>query len=61
MKSEEGLWITDPQRALTYDTALEYEKSTSASAGSKEKGTLSKYRKGAASNLSTDRLCTNLI
>jgi hypothetical protein len=60
MKNEEGLWITDPQRALAYGTALEYEKSTSASAGSETKGTLYKYRKGAASNLSTDTLSTTL-
>ncbi|KAJ5873645.1 uncharacterized protein N7473_013204 [Penicillium subrubescens] len=36
MKSNEGSWITDPRRALTYDTALEYKKSTNASAGFKE-------------------------
>lgn len=54
VKNEEGLWITDPRRALSYGTALEYEKSTSVSAGSKQKGTLYKYRKGAAANLSTN-------
>lgn len=54
MQNDEGVWITDPQRALQYSKVAEYEKSTSGSAGYKEKGTLYKYRKGAAANLSTD-------
>lgn len=61
MKNEEGVWITNPWHALTYGTALEYEQSTSTSAGSKEKGTLYKYLKGAASNLSMDRLSSTVI
>ncbi|KAJ5882834.1 uncharacterized protein N7473_011096 [Penicillium subrubescens] len=51
VKNGGGLWITDPRRALNFGTALEYEKSTSISAGSKQKGTFYKYRKGAAANL----------
>jgi hypothetical protein len=54
MQNDEGVWITDPRRALQYSKVAEYEKSTSGSAGYKEKGTLYKYRKGAAANLSTD-------
>lgn len=55
MKNEKGFWITDPRRALSYSIALEYEKSISVSARSKQKGTLYKYRKGATANLSTNR------
>jgi hypothetical protein len=46
---------------LAYGTALEYEKSTSASAGPKTIGTLYKYRKRVAANLSTNEFNTTFF
>ncbi|KAF7166244.1 hypothetical protein CNMCM5623_000001 [Aspergillus felis] len=51
VKDPEGRWITHPTRALTYKKAQEDEIATSRSDGSKEPGSLYKYRKGAAANL----------
>ncbi|OJJ82561.1 uncharacterized protein ASPGLDRAFT_1496032 [Aspergillus glaucus CBS 516.65] len=51
MKDESGIWVTDPVGAYRYTQAQEYEKAASACAGFKEKGSLYKYRKGAAANL----------
>jgi hypothetical protein len=61
VKDSEGRWITHPTRALTYKKAQEDEIATSRSDGSKEPGSLYKYRKGAAANLSKssmeEKLC----
>ncbi|KAF3394006.1 hypothetical protein F1880_005516 [Penicillium rolfsii] len=46
-----GLIVTDPQRALQYHQARQWEAVASESAGFKDKGTLYKYRKGAAANI----------
>ena len=54
-RNEAGLFVTDPKRALQYEQARRWEASTSESAGFKDKGTLYKYRKGAAANISMTR------
>lgn len=51
-RTTDGRVVTDPIRALPYSQVQEYEKEASASAGFKERGSLYKYRKGAAANLS---------
>lgn len=64
-----GLIVTDPQRALQYHQARQWgEAAAIESAGFKDKGTLYKYRKGAAANISSyithgtgDRLVTKLV
>ncbi|KAL2006851.1 hypothetical protein VTN00DRAFT_9519 [Thermoascus crustaceus] len=53
-KDSEGRWITHPTLAYQYDRAQEYEIATSRSAGFKTPGSLYKYRKGAAANLSNE-------
>jgi hypothetical protein len=58
-RNEAGLLVTDPQRTLQYNQARQWEAATSESAGFKDKGTLYKYRKGAAANISTTRLPLN--
>ena len=52
IKSSEGGWMTHPTLAFQYGAAQEYEKDASKAAGFKEEGSLYKYRKGAAANLS---------
>jgi hypothetical protein len=54
MKDTEGNWITDPEQALAYDRAQDHEIRHSKSAGFKNPGSLYKYRKGAAANLSKE-------
>ena len=54
VKDESGIWVTDPVGAYRYTQAQEHEKAASACAGFKEKGSLYKYRKGAAANLSKE-------
>lgn len=53
IRNETGLYITDPKRGLPYRQVSQWEESASISAGFSEKGTLYKYRKGAAANIST--------
>lgn len=52
VKDAEGKWITHPTSALPYKKLQEDEVATSRSDGSKDPGSLYKYRKGAAANLS---------
>ena len=52
VKSLEGTWVTHPTLAFQYSMAQEYEKDASKAAGFREGGSLYKYRKGAAANLS---------
>lgn len=54
-----GLLVTDPQRALQYHQARQWEAAASESAGFKDKGTLYKYRKGAPANISPSA-CTTI-
>jgi hypothetical protein len=54
VEDSEGNWITDPIEAVPYYRAQEYEITTSKSAGFKDPGSLYKYRKGAAANLSKE-------
>ncbi|KAJ5090353.1 hypothetical protein N7532_009037 [Penicillium argentinense] len=49
-QNQAGLLVTDPQRALQYNQVRQWEATTSELAGFKGKGTLYKYRKGAAAN-----------
>ena len=56
MKDSGGKWITDPIQAFQYDRAQECEIAVSKSAGFKNPGSLYKYRKGAAANLSKECL-----
>lgn len=56
VKDAEGRWITHPTGALPYKKVQEDEIATSRSDGSKEPGSLYKYRKGAAANLSKSSL-----
>ncbi|KAH3307662.1 hypothetical protein KXV87_007711 [Aspergillus fumigatus] len=51
VKDAEGRWITHPKSALPYKKLQEDEVATSRSDGSKDPGSLYKYRKGAAANL----------
>lgn len=61
IKNSEGNWITDATQAFRYERAQEYEIATSKSAGFKNPGSLYKYRKGAAANLSKEYLSLKLI
>ena len=56
MRDFEGKWITDPVQTFQYDRVQEYEIAASKSAGFKNPGSLYKYRKGAAANLSKECL-----
>lgn len=66
VKSEHGAWVTDPKVGFPYKQAQEYEKKASARAGFADEGSLYKYRKGAAENLSMVGIakrtnsCTNI-
>ncbi|KAL4770669.1 hypothetical protein BDW60DRAFT_223770 [Aspergillus nidulans var. acristatus] len=51
VKDAEGRWITHPTSGLPYKKLQEDEVATSRSDGSKDPGSLYKYRKGAAANL----------
>ncbi|TQB71041.1 hypothetical protein MPDQ_007804 [Monascus purpureus] len=50
IKDAEGRWITHPTSGLPYKKLQEDEVATSKSDGSKDPGSLYKYRKGAAAN-----------
>lgn len=60
-RNEAGLFVTDPQHALQYHQARTWEAETSESAGFKDKGTLYKYRKGAAENIRMTRVTSTLL
>lgn len=51
-RGRNGVSTTDPTLAISYSQMREYEKEASLAAGFKERGSLYKYRKGAAANLS---------
>jgi len=61
MRDFEGKWITDPVQAFQYDRVQEYEIAASKSAGFKNPGSLYKYRKGAAANLSKECLLLSFL
>ena len=61
IKNSEGNWITDATQDFRYERAQEYKIATSKSAGFKNPGSLYKYRKGAAANLSKEYLSLKLI
>ncbi|PYH94545.1 FluG domain protein [Aspergillus ellipticus CBS 707.79] len=50
-RGQNGVYSTDPTLAAPYSQFREYEKEASISAGFKDRGSLYKYRKGAAANL----------
>jgi len=52
-QNQKGLLVTDSRRALQYHQVRTWEATTSEQAGFKDKGTLYKYRKGAAANIRT--------
>jgi len=52
VKAEDGTWVTDCTVGFSYKQAQEYERKASAKAGFVDEGSLYKYRKGAAKNLS---------
>ena len=52
VKDSEGNWITSPTEAWTYEDLREYELAAAKSAGDENPGSLYKYRKGAAANIS---------
>jgi hypothetical protein len=62
-----GEWVTHPSEPLLYKKVQEDEVAVSKSAGSKKPGSLYKYRKGAAANLSkgflvgSGTICTDLV
>ena len=52
MPSDNGTWVTDPIKALASSQAQTWEQEASEAAGFEDRGSLYKYRKGAAVNLS---------
>lgn len=52
VRTKYGAWVTDCKVGFSYSQAQEYEKKASAKAGFPDEGSLYKYRKGAAENLS---------
>lgn len=51
---DSGNWVTSPTEAWTYEDLREYELAAAKSAGDEDPGSLYKYRKGAAANLSKE-------
>ncbi|CAG8079571.1 unnamed protein product [Penicillium nalgiovense] len=51
MRTDNGSWVTDPENALLCSQAQSWEQTACEKAGFPDKGSLYKYRKGAAVNL----------
>lgn len=60
MRTNNGTWATDPTEALASCQAQTWEQSACEAAGFPDRGSLYKYRKGAAVNLSMlSEMCFN--